>query len=308
MGKLVASLMRHTPALRKMLRPTPGPVSPSQLWAMDHLMRAWRKVKANGGGPGVDGESLRGFEARLRENLNELQAALVRGEYEPQPVRRVWVPKPGGGSRPLGILTLRDRIAQRVVYDALAPVYEQQFLECSFGFREGRSTQDAVNAILRLRDEGRRWVVDGDIKDCFENLDHRLLMRLMSREVKDTQVLGLIEKWLKAQVFNELYGRDPAAGTFQGGVLSPLLANVYVHEFDQAMTRARLQLVRYADDWVIMNARKLEAQEALETATQALGRLQLPINPYKTRIVHLNQGFRFVGVFFVRNEHFRLSP
>jgi len=197
---------------------------------------------------------------------------------------------------------------REVVPSTRAPFCSEYPDEYLRGFREGRSTQDAVNAILHLRDEGRRWVVDGDIKDCFENLDHRLLMRLVSREVKEAQVLGLIEKWLKAQVFNDLYGRDPAAGTFQGGVLSPLLANVYLHEFDQAMTRARLPLVRYADDWVIMNARKLEAQEALEAATQALGRLQLPINPYKTRIVHLNQGFRFVGVFFVRNEYFRLSP
>jgi group II intron reverse transcriptase/maturase len=278
------------------------------IWAMDHLRRAWRKVKANGGGPGVDGESLRTFEADLRNNLGDLQASLRSGHYQPQPVRRVWVPKPSGGSRPLAILTLRDRIVQRAVYDALAPMYEKKFLDCSFGFREGRSTRDAVAAIVRWRDEGQRWVVDGDIKDCFENLDRRLLMTLVRRDVKDQQVLKLIEAWLQAQVFNDLSGRDPAAGTFQGGVLSPLLANVYLHEFDQTMTRAGQKLARYADDWVILCARKSEAREALEAASAALERLRLAVNPYKTRVVNFDQGFSFVGVFFVRNEFYPLSP
>ncbi len=278
------------------------------IWAIDNLRRAWRKVKANGGGPGVDGESLRTFEADLRNNLSDLQASLRSGHYQPQPVRRVWVPKPSGGNRPLAILALRDRIAQRVVYDALAPLYEGKFLDCSFGFREGRSTRDAVEAIIRWRDQGQRWVVDGDIKDCFENLDHRLLMTLVRRDVKDRQVLQLIEAWLQAQVFNDLQGRDPAAGTFQGGVLSPLLANVYLHEFDRTMTRAGKRLVRYADDWVILCAKKSEAQEALEAAAAALGRLRLAVNPYKTRVVNFDQGFSFVGVFFVRNEFYPLSP
>jgi RNA-directed DNA polymerase len=304
MGKIVAGLVK---ALQSQAGAREADLAP-RLWSKDNLRRAWRKVKANGGGPGADGESLREFERNLQANLDELQAALRSGAYSPQPVRRVVVPKPSGGSRRLAILTVRDRIAQRVVYDALAPMYEDKFLDCSFGFREGRSTRDAVAAVLRWRDRGQRWVVDGDIKDCFENLDHRTLVSLVSRDVHDRRIVQLIEAWLRAQVFNDLSGRDPAAGTFQGGVISPLLANVYLHEFDAAMTRAGLSLVRYADDWVILAPKKSDAEAAMEAAARALERLKLALNPYKTRVAHFNQGFVFVGTFFIRNEHFLLSP
>jgi group II intron reverse transcriptase/maturase len=296
MGKTIAKVLQAV-ARRK---------SPAFSYA--NLLQAWRKIKANGGGPGVDGQGLREFEANLRDNLGALQAALDSGSYRPQPVRRVWVPKSSGGARPLAILTIKDRIAQRAVYDALAPLYERNFLDCSYGFREGRSLHDAVEAVRRWRDQGRRWVVDGDIKDCFESLDHRLLLQTLARDVSDRRVLQLIERWLKAQVFNDVSGRDPAAGTFQGGVISPLLANVYLHAFDEALTRAGLALVRYADDWVILCAKKTEAEAALAAASRALERLRLAANPYKTRIVHFDQGFRFLGVFFVRGEHYYLSP
>jgi group II intron reverse transcriptase/maturase len=194
------------------------------------------------------------------------------------------------------------------MYDVLAPLFERKFLDCSFGFREGRSTRDAVASIERWRDQGKRWVVDGDIKDCFERLDHRLLMKALEQEVKDQRVLRLIDRWLKAQVLNDLNGRDAAIGAFQGGVISPLLANIYLHPFDETLTKAGLALVRYADDWLILSAKKADAQIALDTATQALERLRLTINPYKTRIVHFDEGFKFVGVFFVRKERFPLSP
>ncbi len=302
MGKTIASVVRTLKARTKITDLA------RQMSSLDNLMRAWRRVKANGGGPGVDGESLQAFEANLKSNLEALRAALESGRYQPQPVRRVWTPKASGGQRPLAILTIRDRIVQRALYDLLAPVYERRFLDCSYGFREGRSTQDAVAAIVKWRDQGRRWVVDGDIRDCFETLDHRLLLETVTREVKDQRVLRLIERWLKAQVFNDLSGRDPASGTFQGGVISPLLANIYLHDFDETLSKAGLALVRYADDWVILCAKKAEAQAALATATQALERLKLALNPYKTRLVHFNDGFRFVGVFFVRGECYRLSP
>jgi len=303
MGKIVAGLVRTLQTQSKAREANLAP----RLWSKENLRRAWRQIKANGGGPGADGESLRMFEANLQTNLDELQEALRSGAYSPQPVRRVYVPKPSGGNRPLAILTVRDRIVQRVVYDALAPLYEEKFLACSFGFREGRSTRDAVAAILGWRDRGLRWVADGDIKDCYERLDHHVLMSLVKREVHDPAILRLIHAWLKAQVFNDLSGRAPAAGTFQGGVISPLLSNIYLHEFDVAMLRAKLALVRYADDWVILCSKKTEAEAALETASQALERLRLAINPYKTRVAHFNQGFVFVGTFFVRNEHYLLS-
>ncbi len=285
-----------------------------QIYAAANLLQAWRKVKANGGGPGVDGENLRDFETHLDTNLKGLQSQLRRGVYEPQKVKRVLVPKASGGLRPLAILTIRDRIVQRAVYDVLAPLYERRFLDCSYGFREGRSLQQAAQRVAQWRDQGRRWVVDGDIKDCFERIEHRRLMQMIQRDTDDWLVLRLIERWLNAQVFNEMSGRgaqtsrDPAVGTFQGGVISPLLANVYLHAFDQQMLQSKLALVRYADDWLILCAKKPEADAALERATQALSQLRLAINPYKTRVVSFEEGFRFLGVFFVRNEQYVLSP
>lgn len=279
--------------------------------ALSNLVQAWRKVKANGGGPGVDGESLRDFERDLMPNLKRLRSQLQAGTYAPQKVRRVLVPKASGGLRPLAILTIRDRIVQRAVYDVLSPIYEQKFLDCSFGFREGRSLHDAAARVAQWRDRGRRWVVDGDIKDCFERIDHRLLLDLLKRDIDDWLALRLIEGWLKAQVFNEWgtpASRNLTTGTYQGGVISPLLANVYLHTFDQLVTTAGLALVRYADDWVILCARKPEADAALERAEQALAQLRLSINPYKTRIVHFDQGFRFLGIFFLKNQQYALSP
>lgn len=277
-------------------------------FSLDNLMRAWRKVRANGGGAGVDGETLRKFEANLRANLKGLHDELVTGNYEPPPVRVVYVPKGRGEWRPLGILTVRDRVAQRAVYDALAPLYEGKFLECSFGFREGRSIQDAVALVEQHRDAGRRWVVDGDIKDCFERIDHRLLMQMVARDVKDQRVLQLVERWLTARVFNEMRQEKKNVGTFQGGVISPLLANVYLHTFDVELTRAGLALVRYADDWIVLNAKKADAETALEKAGRALEKLRLLINPGKTRITHFDEGFSFLGMFFVRNRHYPISP
>jgi group II intron reverse transcriptase/maturase len=286
----------------------------AQIYALSNLAQAWRKVKSNGGGPGVDGESLRDFETHLDKNLKVLQSHLQRGAYEPEKVKRVLVPKASGGLRPLAILTIRDRIVQRAVYDVLAPRYEQRFLDCSYGFREGRSLHDAAARVAQWRDTGRRWVVDGDIKDCFERIDHRLLLQMIRRDTDDWLVLRLIERWLNARVFNEMDGRgaqtarDATVGTYQGGVISPLLANVYLHAFDQQLTQSKLALVRYADDWVILCTKKTEAEAALERATDALGQLRLAINPYKTRVVSFEEGFRFLGMFFVRNEQYALSP
>lgn len=285
----------------------PKNISFEQLTDLGALFAAWRKVRANHGSAGVDGVTIQEFEKNLRGNLEELARELRKGNYCPQPVKRVYVPKPSGGTRPLAILAVKDRIAQRALFDLLAPRFDQKFLDCSFGFREGRSAQDAVTRVVEARQRGLRWLVDGDIKDCFERIDHARLLRALRTEVHDARILKLIEQWLKANIFNELVGRDLTVGTFQGGILSPLLANVYLHAFDEALTRAGFTLVRYADDWLILCTKKAAAEAALETATHALERLRLAINPYKTRIVHFDQGFRFVGFFFIRDECFNLS-
>jgi RNA-directed DNA polymerase len=306
------ALVKPTNAESRPRAPVVTPPRPPRrdkgIFSLENLERAWRKVRANGGTAGADGQTLRDFETNLLGNLKLLRSELMSGNYRPPRVRVVYVPKGSGEWRPLGILTVRDRVAQRAVYDALAPMYERKFLECSFGFREGRSTQDAAGLVQRYRDEGQRWVVDGDIKDCFEKIDHQLLMQMLARDVKDERVLRLIEQWLTAQSFNEMRQQKKKVGTFQGGVISPLLANVYLHGFDVELTRAGLALVRYADDWIILNAKKSQAEEALEKAARALERLRLMLNPQKTRITHFDEGFSFLGMFFVRNKFYSISP
>lgn len=280
-------------------------VSRHPAFSPEAMQRAWRQVRANGGGPGVDGVDIASFEARLDEELGALQEELIRGSYRPRGVRRVLIPKRGEGLRPLAIWALRDRVAQRVVYEVLEPVFEPMFLPCSHGFRPQRSVATAVADVLAGRDQGLRWVLDADIKDCFENIEPGLLMRLVRRRVQDRVLLRLLESWLQANILTASGGVRPA-GTAQGGVLSPLLCNVYLHEFDRALTGQGMQLVRYADDMVVLCRRRREAEEAQAVASQALDQLKLQVNPHKTQIVHFDQGFKFLGVFFLRNEHFTL--
>jgi group II intron reverse transcriptase/maturase len=294
-------------------KPAP-PALPRQLWdevtALESLTRAWAKVRANGGGAGTDGQTVEGFERQLQHNLRKLQRDLHTGAYRPEPVLRVYVPKRRGGQRPLSLLAVRDRVAQRAVYDLLGPFYEGRFLDCSYAFREHRSTQDAVNAIVAWRSRGLRWVVDGDIAQYFERIDHDLLMNMLADDVQDRRVLRLIRLWLKARVLNELEQATLAAraGTPQGGVISPLLSNVYLHQFDEALLRQNLALVRYADDWVILCKREAAAHDALTAAREALAQLKLAINPHRTRVTSFERGFSFVGAFFVRNEQYWISP
>lgn len=281
-------------------------VAPQALFSLDALRRAWLKVKATGGAAGADGVTIRRFEAELEANLTALQADLLAGRYRPQKVKRLLVPKPGGEVRPLALWALRDKIVQRLVHDCIAPYFERQFLDCSFGFRPGQGVADAVRTVLAHRDAHRRWVADADIKDCFDSLNPDLLMRLVRQQVQDATVLRLIRAWLNAQVFNALRGPWTAAGASQGAVISPLLANVYLHQMDLGLTRQGYHLVRYADDVLICCRRKGQAQDALQATAAALKKIKLRLNPYKSRVVHFDQGFQFLGVFFLRNEHFYL--
>jgi len=274
-------------------------MAPSGFYAFENLEQAWRKVRANGGGAGVDGETLRAFEKNWRGNLLELARDLEQGQYKPQPVHRLYVPKGNGEKRPLTIFTVRDRITQRAVYDALAPQYEKKFLDCSYGFREGRSRQDAVAAIERERDAGKQWVADGDIKDCFERIDHALLLEMLRGDKLDARILWLIERWLKARVFNETPNPKKMVGAYQGGVISPLLANIYLHAFDVELTQKGLTLFRYADDWIILTSKKVQAEAALVVAEEVLSSLRLAINPYKSGVKNFEKGFVFLGVYFV---------
>jgi RNA-directed DNA polymerase len=307
--------MRHSLMLpdevgAELLAAPQGPlqrVPPQSLFALDALRRAWLKVKAAGGGPGVDGVSLRRFEADLEANLAALQADLLAGRYRPHAVKRLLAPKPGAGLRPIALWTLRDKVAQRLVHDCIAAYFERQFLDCSYGFRPGRGTGDAVKTVLAQRQAGLRWVADADIKDCFDSLDSDLLMRLVRQQVQDPTILRLVRAWLDARVFNDLQGPWARAGAAQGAVLSPLLANVYLHPVDVRLIQQGYHLIRYADDLVICCRRKREAQQALQATEAALQAVKLQLNPHKSRIVHFDDGFQFLGVFFLRNEHFYLK-
>ncbi len=306
---MTKSLFLPAPTEAQLLAYPRGPlkrVEAEVLFSMDVLRRAWLKVKAAGGGPGVDGVTIGRFETNLEANLAGLRQDVLSGRYRPRPVKRLLAPKPKGGLRPLALWTLRDKVVQRVVCDCIEPYFERQFLPCSFGFRPGRSIAQVVEVIISCRDSHRRWVANIDIKDCFDSLDPELLLHFVRQQVSAPLILKLIKAWLNTRIFNELGGVKAMAGASQGAVISPLLSNVYLHQVDVALTRQRYALVRYADNILICCRRKVEAQQALQATTKTLQHVRLEINPYKSGIVHFDQGFQFLGVFFLRNEYFKL--
>ena len=398
-----------------------------------NLMKAWRKVRANRGAAGVDQMTIAEFERNLQVNLESLSTRLREGRYYPMPVRTMQMRKASGGMRTLGILTVEDRIVQRAALDAIEPLFEPAFLDCSYGFRPNRSVEMAVQRIMKFRADGDAFIVDADIADCFGSLDHDLLMKLVSARIRDKRLLALIGMWLdtgqvlpaslcdratqeSATLFHRAteylggsidaaiahlldergygsygyagymdytagtidaevqeisttgsgagdavtgahrlarkealkrLGRDgilllltysnrarrllsPTAialtgaaaltmaaypvvsrafsrrlsaraarlGAVQGGSLSPLLSNIYLHEFDVTMTRAGLHLVRYADDWVILCRDEAQAREALVLASRKLAEMHLRLHPEKTRITRFDDGFIFLGYQF----------
>lgn len=294
---------------REVLLSRAGPVKAQpaeRFFTADALRRAWLAIKRAGGGAGVDGVSLAHFARNLDGELANLRDELVRGVYRPRPLRQVLVPKGDGGLRPLAIWALRDRIAQRAVYEILAPSFESIFLPVSFGFRPGLGVEDAVAQVARHRDAHLRWVVDGDIEQCFDSIDRRRLYKLTARRVQDRLLLRYVGGWLEADILNSADGVPRKAGASQGSPLSPLLANIYLHEFDRALTAKKLALVRYADDFVICCRRKAEAEAAQTAAEKSLARLGLKLNQHKSRIVHLDEGLGWLGYFFVKQECYRV--
>lgn len=281
-------------------------IPPERLFAADVMLRAWLAIKRAGGGAGMDGVTIAQFEANLDEELRTLQTLLASGRYQPRPVRQVWVPKARGGLRPLALWALRDRIAQRAVYDLVAPLFEPHFLPCSFGFRPGLGVPDAVKALQAQREAGLRWVVDADIEDCFGSIPTDRLMALVAQRLPDRLLRRYIRGWLDADLMNSADGRPRKAGASQGSVLSPLLANVYLHPVDVAMMQERLAFLRYADDFVICCRRRRDAELELAFSEKTLAQWGLRLNPHKTRIVHLDQGLTWLGYFFVRGECYAL--
>jgi group II intron reverse transcriptase/maturase len=281
-----------------------------QVYDPRNLMRAWVRVKENRGAGGVDRISIDRFEREHRRYLTVLHQRLAEGSYRPQPVRRVEIDKPGSAvKRPLGIPTVIDRVCQQALRQVLEPIFEPTFSEVSFGFRPKRSAHQAMRRVWSQMQEGGRWIVDADIADFFGTISHDRLVALVAERVADSKVLGLIRQILTAGVLRDGVYESTVAGTPQGGVISPLLSNIYLHVFDEQMTRAGFQLTRYADDWLCVCRTREEAERALASARAVLeGELGLRIHPGKTRIVHVSQGFEFLGYKIGLGRGLRFKP
>lgn len=272
-----------------------------KVYAPRTLQCAWERVRSNAGAAGVDRMSVERFEARAEAYLQELHEALKAGQYTPQAVRRVYLDKAGGGRRPLGIPTVKDRIVQTALKLVLEPIFEREFLPCSYGFRPGRSTKDALREVSMLLREGYIWVVDADLQSYFDSIPHERLMACVEERISDGAVLGLLRQYLSQSVLEDAKLWTPTQGTPQGAVLSPLLANIYLHGMDQALTVGGYRLVRYADDFVVLCRTCEDAEAALALIGQYCSARALQLHPQKTHVGDCRQpgqGFDFLGYRF----------
>ena len=272
------------------------------------VFEAWLAVRRNRGAAGVDKVSIQMFEQNLEANLNRLMRELKRGTFQPQPARRVYIPKDAKGTkfRPLGIPAVRDRIAQEVLRRLLNPIFEAKFHDHSYGFRPGRNCHQAVEKVMELGQQGYNYVLDADISGFFDNLDHAALMRELSDVVADGNILRLVEKFLGAGVMEGGKLRPTRVGTPQGGVASPILANIALNVLDWHLHEHGYRFVRYADDFVVLCRSENEAKEALALVEHLIAdRLGLSLSPEKTTIARFHEGFSFLG-FDIKSRFVRM--
>lgn len=268
------------------------------------LELAWEKVESNAGGSGVDNVTVARFAKDCPRGLLDLKEQLRKASYQPQPVKRVWIPKPGTKQkRPLGIPAVRDRIVQTALRMVIEPIFEHRFAEHSYGFRPGRGCKDALRRVQALLEEGHTWVVDADLKGYFETIPKDRLMSRVQERIADSRVLTLIRGYLDQGVMEELTLHEPTErGTPQGAVISPLLANIYLDPLDHLLAETGVQMVRYADDFVLLCRSEDEAKAALTRVQTWMAENGLTLHPEKTHIVDATQagGFDFLGYHFER--------
>lgn len=275
------------------------------------LAEAWRRVRQNGGSAGSDHQSVQDFERHLDGNLKQLHEELRTGSYRPRPIRRQYIQKAGSSEkRALGIPAVRDRVVQRAVQMVIEPIFERQFVAHSYGFRPGRGCKEALREVNRLLEGGYSWVVDADLKAYFDSIPHSGLMQEISRHVADSRVLLLIEAFLKQDIMEPMRRWQPETGTPQGAVISPLLANVYLHPVDEAMAEAGVAMIRYADDLVVLCRSQQQAQAALERLQRLTEERGLTLHPEKTRVVDTQAAgasFEFLGYRFAKGTRWPRS-
>jgi RNA-directed DNA polymerase len=271
---------------------------------MARMRRAFQAVKRNRGAAGVDKVDIRSFEANLDDNLAALMFALKhKGCYHAAPLRRAYIPKGQGKLRPLGIPTVRDRVAQEVVRSLLEPIFEPHFSERSFGFRPGRNAHQAVHAVLAAHRAGYKWVVDADIQAFFDNIPHNLILNQVAERVADGNILCILREFLSAGVMEDRSFLPTLSGTPQGGVISPLLANIVLDVLDQRLTQAGYRFVRYADDFVVLCRSHAQAKQALTFVDNIIRQdLGLSLSPTKTKITNFVEGFDFLGFHLSRRR------
>jgi group II intron reverse transcriptase/maturase len=278
-----------------------GRITPSLLQA------AFKAVKRNRGAAGVDRVSIQMFDTNRAENLASLERDLKNGSFEPLPLRRHFIPKGDGKFRPLGIPAVRDRVAQEVLRRLLHPIFEPQFHNASFGFRPGRNCHMALDSILELHEQGLRVILDADITAFFDELPQTIIKEAVAAQVADGTILNLIEKFLRAGVMENGVFKPTTVGTPQGGVISPLLANIVLNYLDWQLDQLGRRFVRYADDFVVLCQSKAQAEEAKTQVTHILHQLGLRLSAEKTRITTYGKGYSFLG-FVISSRSKRMRP
>lgn len=271
---------------------------------LENFQRAWEKVAENRGCAGVDGESIERFARNQTINIYQLRDAVVQTTYQPSPCMQVVIPKRNGNKRELKIPTVRDRIVQQALLNVLAPLMDKKFSSASFAYRPNLSYINAVEKVAEWRDLGYQWVLDADIVQFFDNIDHRRLLKEVRLQIDNPRILCLIKSWISAGVLKEKEVIVSQKGIPQGAVISPLLANIYLHEFDELVTATDLKLVRYADDFLVLARSQERILEARLEIINLLETMGLMLHSEKTQITNFGRGFRFLGHGFLDNAIF----